>query len=46
VTVEMEGGSLQVDVGPDRSIVLVGPVEEVFSGFLSPDLKQRLLALA
>lgn len=46
VTVEMEGGSLQVDVGPDRSIVLVGPVEEVFSGVLSPDLRRRLLAPA
>jgi diaminopimelate epimerase len=46
VTIEMEGGSLAIDVAPDLSIVMKGPVEEVFSGRVSQDLRTRLLALA
>jgi diaminopimelate epimerase len=45
VTVEMEGGSLEIEVAPDLSVVLKGPVEEVCTGSLSPDLRRRLLAL-
>jgi diaminopimelate epimerase len=43
VTVEMEGGQLEVEVGPDLSIIMTGPVEEVFVGMLSPDLRRRLM---
>jgi len=45
VTIEMEGGALDIDVGADLSIVMKGPVEEVFVGTLSPDLRERLLSL-
>jgi len=43
VTVLMEGGMLEVEVGEDLDLVMRGPVEEVFSGMLSPDLRKRLL---
>jgi diaminopimelate epimerase len=43
VTVEMEGGQLDVEVGADLSIIMTGPVEEVFVGMLSPDLRRRLM---
>jgi diaminopimelate epimerase len=43
VTVVMEGGQLEVEVGPDLSIIMTGPVEEVFVGRLSPDLRRRLV---
>jgi diaminopimelate epimerase len=46
VTVEMEGGSLEIEVAGDRSVVLTGPVEEVYSGALSPDLRRRLGTLS
>ena len=45
VTIEMEGGTLDIDVAPDLSIILRGPVEEVFVGTVSEDLRSRLLAL-
>jgi diaminopimelate epimerase len=45
VTVEMEGGTLDIEVAPDLSIVMKGPVEEVFVGRVSPDLQTRLQAL-
>jgi len=45
VTVEMEGGTLEIDVASDLSIVMRGPVEEVFTGSVSPDLRKRLLSL-
>lgn len=45
VTIEMEGGTLDIDVASDLSIVMKGPVEEVFIGKLSRDLEARLLAL-
>jgi diaminopimelate epimerase len=43
VTVEMEGGQLEVEVATDLSIIMTGPVEEVFVGSLSPDLRRRLV---
>ena len=43
VNVVMEGGELDVEVAPDLSIIMKGPVEEVFEGALSPDLRRRLM---
>lgn len=43
VTVVMEGGQLDVEVADDLSIIMTGPVEEVFVGTLSPDLRRRLV---
>jgi diaminopimelate epimerase len=43
VSVVMEGGELGVEVAPDLSIIMTGPVEEVFEGVLSPDLRRRLM---
>ncbi len=45
VTVEMEGGALEIEVAKDLELVLKGPVEEVFLGTLSPDLRRRLASL-
>jgi diaminopimelate epimerase len=42
VAIEMEGGLLEVEVAQDLSIVMTGPVEEVFTGTLSPDLRAKL----
>ncbi len=42
VTVLMPGGQLTVEVRPDWSLCLQGPVEEVCSGTLSPDLLSAL----
>jgi diaminopimelate epimerase len=45
VTVLMEGGQLEVEVGSDLDLIMTGPVEEVFEGTLSPDLRQRLVEM-
>ncbi|MBI3030286.1 MAG: diaminopimelate epimerase [Candidatus Rokubacteria bacterium] len=45
VTVLMPGGELTVEVRPDWSLRLQGPVEEVCSGTLSPDLSLILARL-
>ena len=42
--VRMPGGTLQIDVRPDWSIRLQGPVEEVYTGTLSHDLMDALVA--
>jgi len=42
VTVRMPGGTLTVEVRPDWSIRLQGPVEEVYTGTLSPDVMKTL----
>ena len=42
VTVMMEGGQLEVEVSRDLSLIMTGPVEEVFEGNLSEDLRGRL----
>jgi diaminopimelate epimerase len=42
VTVRMPGGMLHIDVRPDWSIRLQGPVEEVFTGTFSRDLMDAL----
>jgi len=43
VTVVREGGQLDVEVAKDLSIIMTGPVEEVFVGSLSPDMRRRLV---
>jgi diaminopimelate epimerase len=45
VTVRMPGGTLSVEVRPDWSIRLQGPVEEVYTGTFSRDLVDALDAL-
>jgi diaminopimelate epimerase len=45
VTVLMEGGQLEVEVGPDLDLIMTGPAEEVYEGTLSPDLRQRLIEM-
>jgi len=45
VTVLMEGGQLEVEVGPDLNLIMTGPAEEIYVGTLSPDLRQRLLEM-
>jgi diaminopimelate epimerase len=42
VSVVMEGGQLELEIGPDLDLVMTGPAEEVCVGVLSPDLRQRL----
>jgi diaminopimelate epimerase len=44
VTVRMPGGTLDVEVRPDWSIRLKGPVEEVYTGTLSRDFTDGLMA--
>ena len=45
VTVVMEGGELAVEVAEDLDLIMTGPVEEVATGVLSPDLNARLLEI-
>lgn len=45
ITVELDGGELVVEIGPDLEIHLTGTAEEVFSGELSAELLVRLEAL-
>jgi diaminopimelate epimerase len=42
VTVHMEGGDLTIELSRDLDLVMTGPVEEVCTGNLSPDLRHRL----
>jgi diaminopimelate epimerase len=42
VTVRMPGGTLHVEVRPDWSIRLQGPVEEVYTGALTPGFIETL----
>jgi diaminopimelate epimerase len=46
VTVRMPGGILSLDVRPDWSIRLQGPVEEVYAGTFSPEFMDALAAIA
>lgn len=45
VTVVMEGGELTIEVAEDLDLIMTGPVEEVATGILSPDLAARLLEI-
>jgi diaminopimelate epimerase len=42
MSVVMEGGQLELEIGKDLDLVMTGPTEEVYVGVLSPDLRQRL----
>jgi diaminopimelate epimerase len=44
VTVQMEGGDLQIQVREDGEIEMEGPVEEICQGHFSPELRARLLS--
>ena len=46
VTVRMPGGDLTIDVRPDWSLKLEGPVEEVYSGALSVEFAEAWLTPA
>jgi diaminopimelate epimerase len=45
ITVELEGGELEVEIGEDLSVRLNGWAEPVFAGELSPELLQALAEL-
>lgn len=45
VDVDMEGGVLEIEVSRDLDIVMKGPVEAVYTGEISPGLRERLAAL-
>src|SRR3954471_10914317 len=45
ITVELEGGELEVEIGEDLSVRLNGWAEPVFAGELSPELLQALAQL-
>jgi diaminopimelate epimerase len=42
ITVLLDGGELEVEVGPDLEVVLTGPASPVFAGQLAPELLARL----
>ncbi len=43
LVVKMPGGTLLVEIGPDKHVHLTGPVEFVFEGFFHADLVEKLL---
>jgi diaminopimelate epimerase len=45
VTVVLDGGELEVEVGEDLHIDLTGPAEPVYAGELAPELQARLASL-
>jgi diaminopimelate epimerase len=45
VTVVLDGGELEVEVGEDLHIDLTGWAEPVYAGELSPELLSRLASL-
>jgi diaminopimelate epimerase len=42
ITVRLDGGELEVEVGEELDIVLTGPAERVYAGELSPELVDSL----
>lgn len=46
VTVELDGGELEVEISPELDVTLTGTAEPVFSGEFSPEFMSRLGALA
>ena len=46
ITVVLDGGELEVEIGPGLEIDLTGTAEPVFSGELAPGFVARLAALA
>ncbi len=45
ITVELDGGELEVEISPDLDVTLSGWAEPIFSGELSPELLAALAAL-
>ena len=45
MTVRLDGGELEVDVGPDLHVELTGWAVPVYAGELSPELVAALQAL-
>jgi diaminopimelate epimerase len=45
IVVELEGGELEVEIGPDLAVRLTGWAEPVFAGELSPELVEALSEL-
>lgn len=45
ITVSLDGGELEVEIGPGLEINLTGTAEPVFSGELSPEMIERLSRL-
>jgi diaminopimelate epimerase len=45
ITVELDGGSLEVEISPDLDVTLSGWAEPICSGELSPELLAALAAL-
>lgn len=46
ITVELDGGELEVEIGPELDVMLTGTAEPVFSGEFSPELVARLERLS
>lgn len=42
VTIQMPGGELAITIRPDWELVMKGPVSEVYTGTLSPDLVREI----
>jgi diaminopimelate epimerase len=42
VTIQMPGGDLAVTIGPNWELTMRGPVSEVYTGNLSPDLVEEI----
>lgn len=42
VTIQMPGGELAITIQPDWELVMKGPVSEVYTGTLSPDLVRQI----
>ena len=46
ITVELDGGELEVEISPELDVLLTGTAEPVFSGEFSPELVAKLEALS
>lgn len=45
LTVELDGGELEVEIGPDLDLTLIGWARPVYSGSLSPETLEALAAI-
>ena len=45
ITVELDGGELEVEIGPELEIVLTGTAEPVFAGEFSAEMVERVAGL-
>jgi diaminopimelate epimerase len=46
ITVELDGGELQVEIGPDLEVTLTGWAEPILSGSFAPEMRQALSAIS